>query len=92
VERVHRTINSLLTKVISDNQVTWQERLVCVTASCNGPFHEVIGYSPYYIMYGKEYRTPLDLAMGVGNAFYGNTTIDYVDQLQQHLKQAYADV
>ena len=92
VERVHRTLNSLLCKVVSENQVTWQDRLVGVTASYNAAFHEALGYSPYYVMYGREYRTPLDLAMGIGNASYGDTTIDYVDQLQQHLKDAYVNV
>ena len=43
-------------------------------------------------MYGREYRTPLDLAMGIVNASYGYTTIDYVDQLKQHLKEAYVNV
>jgi hypothetical protein len=92
IERVHRTINGMLSKVVDDNQSTWQDRLAGVTASYNAAYHEATGYSPYFIMYGREYRTPIDLAMGIGETAYGNNTIDYVDQLQRHLSEAYAEV
>jgi transposase InsO family protein len=91
-ERVHRTINGLLAKLVQENQRDWQDRLIPVTASYNAAYHESLSYSPYYIMHGREYRTPLDLSMGIGDRAYGNCTIDYVDELQERLKTAYRDV
>ena len=61
VERVHRTLNSLLCKVVSDSQKDWQEKLPMVVAAYNAAQYESSGHSPYYLMYGRVYCTPLDL-------------------------------
>jgi transposase InsO family protein len=61
IERVHSFLNNLLAKTISDHQKDWQERLSAVVASYNASYHEAIGYSPYYMLYGREYCTPLGL-------------------------------
>jgi hypothetical protein len=92
VERVHRTINNLFSKIISENQKDWQDKLPMVTAAYNAAKHEATGYSPYYLVYGREYRTPLDLTMSTANVSYGETVIDYVEQLQSRLKEAYTTV
>ena len=67
--------------------------LASVTASYNAAFHEAIGYSPFFVMFGRDYRTPIDLAMGLGTQPYSaTTTVDYVDQLQERLRIAYNHV
>jgi transposase InsO family protein len=48
VERVHRTINNLLSKIISENQKDWQDKLPMGTAAYDAAKHEETGYSPYY--------------------------------------------
>jgi transposase InsO family protein len=65
VERVHRTLNVLLSKVVSENQRDWAERLPMVVAAYNAAQHETTEYSPYYLMFGREYRTPLDLTLKI---------------------------
>ncbi len=66
-ERIHRTINNLLAKVISDNQRDWQDRLPTVVAAYNAAFHEATGLSSYYLVFGREYRIPLDLTLAIEN-------------------------
>ena len=92
IERVHRTINGLFSKIISENQRDWQDKLPLVTAAYNAAKHTSTGYSPYYLVYGREYCTPLDLTMQVPSATYGATQLDYVEQLQARLKNAYEQV
>jgi transposase InsO family protein len=92
VERVHRTINNLFSKIISENQKDWQDKLPMVTAAYNTAKHEATGYSPFYLVYGREYRTPLDLIMSTANVSCGETVIDYVEQLHNRLKEAYTTV
>jgi hypothetical protein len=53
--------------------------------------HDSTGYSPYYLVYGHEYCTPLDLTMQVPNVSYGVTEIDYIEELQTRLKEAYEE-
>ena len=92
IERVHRTMNGLLSKVVSENQRDWQDKLPMITAAYNAAQHETTSYSPYYLVYGREYRTPLDLTLTSQNTSYGNTEIDYVELLQNRLKEAYETV
>jgi hypothetical protein len=39
IERVHRTLNTLLCKVISENQKDWAERLPMLIAAYNASQH-----------------------------------------------------
>jgi hypothetical protein len=61
VERVHRTMHALLSKVVSENQRDSAEHLPMVIAAYNAIHYETTEYSAYYLMFGREYRTPLDL-------------------------------
>jgi hypothetical protein len=63
VERVHRTLNTLFCKVVSDDQKDWQDHLPMVTAAYNASCHESTGFSPFYILFGREYCTPIDLTL-----------------------------
>jgi hypothetical protein len=71
-----KNANNLQSKVVDDSQRDWQEKLPLITAAYNAAQHETTGYSPYYIVYGREYRTPLDLTLPEQNKSYGDTEID----------------
>ena len=62
VERFHRSLNSLLAKVVSNNQRDWDEWLPSVLAAYHASTHESTGYTPNFLMFGREVRVPLDLA------------------------------
>jgi hypothetical protein len=69
----------LFSKIISENLRDWQDELPMVAAVYNAAKHEATGYSPYYLVYGREYRTPLDLTLSTANVSYGETAVDYVE-------------
>ena len=46
VERFHRTLNSMLAKVVNDNQRNWDECVPYVMAAYRATSHESTGYSP----------------------------------------------
>jgi hypothetical protein len=58
-------LNTLLSKIISENQRDWAERLPTVVAAYNAACHQTTEYSPYYLMFGREYKTPLDLTLEI---------------------------
>ena len=64
VERFHRTLNSMLAKVIQENQRDWDDRLPAVMAAYRAAKHESTGYSPNFLVFGRENRAPLDLVLG----------------------------
>jgi hypothetical protein len=92
VERVRRTLNALLSKVISENQRDWAERLPMVVAAYNAARHETTEYSPYYLTFGREYRTPLDLTMNTPEEISTQNLCDYTTQLRERIQATYATV
>ena len=64
IERFHRTLNSMLGKVVEENQRDWDERLPAVMAAYRASVHEATGYTPNFLMFMREHRAPLDVAFG----------------------------
>jgi transposase InsO family protein len=65
VERFHRTLNSMLGKIITDGQRDWDEKLPLVLAAYRASSHSSTGFSPNRLFLGRETRMPLDLVMGL---------------------------
>jgi len=63
LERFHRTLNSMLGKVVSDNQKDWDERVPLVLSAYRASVHEATGYSPNFLMFMRENRASLDLVL-----------------------------
>ena len=74
--------------MVSESQKDWQDKLSVITAAYNAAQHEATGYSPYYLMYGREYCTPLDLTLNVPVPSYGDSEYDYVEKLRARLQEA----
>jgi len=91
IERFHRTLNAMLGKVISDHQRDWDEFLPFVMAAYRASPHEATGYTPNFLMFGRETRAPLDLLYGKpsdGGGRAGNYG-DFAQKLEETLESAY---
>ena len=91
VERFHRTLNSMIGKVVSDSQRDWDERLPLVMAAYRASPHSSTGYTPNRLFLGRENRMPVDLAMGLPpSEVNGDQTIDdYVAKQQELASETY---
>jgi RNase H-like domain found in reverse transcriptase/Reverse transcriptase (RNA-dependent DNA polymerase)/Integrase core domain/Integrase zinc binding domain/Zinc knuckle len=65
IERFHRTLNSMLGKCVSENQRDWHERLPHVLAAYRASKHDATGYTPNFLVLGREVLAPMDLVYGV---------------------------
>jgi len=88
VERFHRTLNSLLGKVVAENQKDWCERLPAVMAAYRASRHESTGYTPNLMMLGREVRTPVDLVYGRPDD-QPRSYADFVEHKVKVLESAY---
>ena len=94
VERFHRTLNSILGKVIADNQRDWDQHLPYAVAAYRATIHESTGYSPNFLFLGREARAPLDVVMGEPSLVASpNISPDvYVTQQIESMRDAYRTV
>ena len=62
VERFHGTLNSLIAKVVQENQRDWDMHLPYVMSAYRSTEHRSTGFSPNQMMFGREASLPLSLA------------------------------
>ena len=65
VERFHRTLNSMIGKVVAENHRNWHELIPQIMAAYRASEHSATGFSPNRIMLGRECRAPIDLILGI---------------------------
>jgi len=61
IERLHRSLNALLAKMVNEHHNDWDEILDAVVAQYNGTVHRSTGFTPNRLMLGRETLTSLDL-------------------------------
>ena len=60
-ERFHRTLNSMIGRMIDENQRDWDSLLPYVMAAYRSSRHEATQFTPNYLMLGREVRAPVDI-------------------------------
>ena len=91
IERFHATLNSMLAKMVSENQRDWDDKLSAVAFAYRNSAQESTGFSPYYLMYGREARIPADIVYGPpgdGHPAYTSNS-EFVADQQTKLREAF---
>ena len=60
VERMNQTIIRMIGKLEQDKKARWSEHLPEILAAYNGTRSAVTGYSPYFLLFGRKSRMPVD--------------------------------
>jgi len=89
IERQHRTLNTILGKVVSDHQTDWDEMLPYVAAALRASPSESTGYSANYLMFGREVNTPADIVYGVVEPQAETSYDDFVESVRDRMQEAY---
>jgi len=56
LDRVHRTLNTMLGKIVSEQQRDWDSHVAYVLAAYNANEHSATGYTPNMLVFGRELR------------------------------------
>ncbi|XP_033755109.1 uncharacterized protein LOC117338053 [Pecten maximus] len=90
-ERFNRTLLDMIRTLESEQKKDWKSHVGPLTHAYNCTRHETSGYSPYFLMFGRHPRLPVDVAFGVDNidnTTKGNIT-SYAEGLRNRLKESY---
>ena len=84
-ERFNRTILNMLSTTAKHNPENWEDyiRSICFVYNTS-----VTGYTPFYLMYGREARLPIDLTFSTHSA-NKSSPAQYASRLQDSLSFAY---
>ena len=91
IERFHRTLNSMIGKVVAINQKNWDEFLPSVMGAYRASCHEATGFSPNFLMFGRENTAPLDVVYGTprGEESHYESYDDFADHKMNIMREAY---
>ena len=64
VERFNRTLVSMLSAVVQDRHTDWEDHLRATCMAYNTSVQATTVFSPFYLMFGREARMPLDILFG----------------------------
>ena len=83
-EQVNRNISSLLRVMLDDNVEDWPNKLNTLFSAYNASPQTSTGYSPNFIIYGRELIEPLDILLQT-SGIRGVKENRVVDELQNRL-------
>ena len=90
-EKMVQVVGNLLS-AFCVNQRHWDENLPLLTLAYRSTVHEVTGYTPNYVMLGREVTLPIDIMMGTIGDEQRLTVSDYIDQLKDRLSSCFDEV
>ena len=91
VERFNRTLLSMLATAVEDHPSDWEEILAKMCMAYNTSVQSTTGFTPFFLMYGRQARLPVDLMYGVEPGAT-STPDEYAAKLRSTLEKAYATV
>ena len=90
-ERFNSTLFNMLGTLSEHDKLDWKAHLSSMTHAYNCTQHPNITYSPYFLMFGRQTRLPIDFEMGLSVDVLGDSwsKTRYVQKLKQRLNFAY---
>ena len=85
-ERFNRTLLSMLGTLDPAQKQRWSQHVALMVHAYNCTRHDATGYSPYYLMFGREARLPIGTPM---EQQVDRHHQQYVENLRRELRCAY---
>ncbi|XP_075926286.1 uncharacterized protein LOC142929264 [Petromyzon marinus] len=78
VERLHRTLTSMLCHQVCDSQTDWDLHIPGVLAAYRMAPHAATGFSPFFLMYGRDVDPPIANQLRVSETSRKSKLADHV--------------
>ena len=88
VEQFNRTLLDMLATTTKNHPFDWEDQLRKVCMAYNTSVHSSTGFTPFYLMFGRQANLPIDLMYGTGDSTELQAH-DYAENLKRGLQRAY---
>ena len=89
-ERFNRTLLAMLGTLDPAQKPKWSQHISQLVHAYNSTRNDATGYSPYFLMFGREARLPVDLCFGIGSEEEDDLKHhQYVANMRKELRNAY---
>jgi transposase InsO family protein len=88
-ERMNQTLLNMLGTLEPDQKPDWKSYVAPLVHAYNCAKHHSTGWSPFYLMFGRQPRLPIDLVFGVNNGLESENYTSYIENLRNRLGRAY---
>lgn len=89
VERFNRTLLSMLRTLTDSEKADWKNSLDKMVHAYNCTRSEATGFSPYYLLFGRSPRLPIDTLFNLPATYKQESYREYVQKWQDRMRQAY---
>ena len=89
VERFNRTLLSMLRTLLESYETHWKDHLSKVVHAYNCTRQESTGCSPFYLLFGRHPRLPIDLLFKLDNSTPFKSYQQYVATRETTMEEAY---
>ena len=88
-ERWNRTILSMLRTLTESQKANWKDHVDKVVFAYNCTRNDATGYSPFYLLYGRSPRLPIDIMFEIDPDHEVTSYQDYVLKWKRGMQQAF---
>lgn len=88
-ERFNRTLLQMLRTLTESQKSNWKDSLNKLLYAYNCTCSEVTGFSPFYLLYGRSPRLPVDLLFGLNSEMPTCNQKEYVEKWKRGMEEAY---
>ena len=88
-ERFNRTLLSMLGTLQTTQKKDWKSHVSGLVHAYNCTRQTTTGFSPYFLVFGRHPRLPVDIAFGIEDSYQKQPSTKYAEAMKDRLRKAY---